>query len=636
MQFIKFTLVLILFSLSFQAFSQTKAQVQQIIKNYDLEEIAKMASETEELQNKQLAKARELASINNWPLTFVDENGSYHALMRVTDDNKPVYYKTSNVNAAKSSRAKWLHNGGGLGLNIEGQDMTVHVWDGGLARATHNEFTDGGGSPTRIVAGDPGEPTHEHATHVTGTIIAYGSSASAKGMAPKATAISYDWFGDLTEVTIESSNGMLISNHSYGPALEDLADWEIGAYTMSSRTWDKIMYNAPYYLMVSAAGNDGNDNTSNGEPLDGNSSYDKLDPDSTNKNGLVVANGFDLSINSNGEVVGSINLDSSSSEGPTDDYRVKPDITGNGTAVYSCTDASDNSYASWYGTSMASPNVAGSILLLQQLYNQVNSSFMLSSTARGLALHNADDGGMVGPDSRYGWGYMNTKKAAECILNNGSTAEVREFVLEEGGTYSIQVTSDNTNPLLASICWTDKHSNNINTGTANLFLPPLESDLDLRLTKGGTTYEPWKLTGVATNAKGDNIVDNFERVDINGASGTYTLTITHKGSLADSQQKYSLILTGITSTNIGVDSNEIMNYKIWPNPNKGIFNIFVEGEGEVFVTISNILGKIIHKTNYTNTSSFVKNINLNNIAKGMYLVSVVKNGKKSTNKLIIE
>jgi len=388
--------------------------------------------------------------------------------------------------------------------------------------------------------------------------------------------------------------------------------------------------------MVCSAGNDGNDNSSNAEPLDGNSSFDKLYEASTSKNNLVVANGYDLSINSDGEVVGSINLDSSSSEGPTDDYRVKPDITGNGTSVYSCTDASDSSYASWYGTSMASPNVAGSVLLLQQLYNEQNGNFMYSSTARGLALHNASDGGMVGPDARYGWGYMNTKKAAECILNSGSTAEVREFVLEDGDSYSFQVTADGNNPLLASICWTDKHSNNINTGpNANTFLPVLESDLDLRLTKGASTYMPWKLTGVNSNAKGDNIVDNFERVDIDGASGVYTLTVSHKGTLAE-PQRYSLILTGITSTNIGIEDNEILNYKVWPNPNNGIFNIYVEGNGKVSVTISNILGGIIHKTDYTNTNSYVKQINIENIAKGMYLVSVMKNGKKSTNKLLIE
>lgn len=621
--------------MSFQGISQTKSQISEITKNYNKKEILKMADEFDKIQTSQREKALKLAKIKGWKTEYTDKDGVYYALIKVSENNTPIYYKTFNKSASRSTRANFLNTGGGLGLNIDGQDMTAHVWDGGLALATHQEFNDGAGG-NRIIEGDPGEPTHDHATHVTGTIIAAGVNPNAKGMAPEAKAVSYDWFGDVTEATLASLDGMLISNHSYGANIDDVSDWSIGAYTMDSRAWDRIMYQAPYYLMVCAAGNDGNNNSANAEPLDGNSSYDKLYDHTCSKNNIVVANGYDLSVNSEGEIVGSINLDSSSSEGPTDDYRVKPDITGNGTSVLSCTDYSNSSYASWYGTSMASPNVAGSLLLLQQLYNQENGNFMLSSTLRGLALHNADDGGMVGPDAKFGWGYMNTKKAAECILNNGDTAEVREFNLNDGESLSFQVTSDGTNPLKASICWTDKHSNNINTGTANLYLPPLENDLDIRLTKGGTTYEPWKLTGVNTNAKGDNTVDNFERIDIDGASGVYTVTITHKGTLVDAHQTYSLILSGITDTNIGINSNKLIDFNIWPNPTKENFNIFVNGEGKVKLTISNILGKIIKEETYINTGDYTKNVNLSNVAKGLYLVAVEKDGKVATNKLIIQ
>jgi len=628
--------ILIAFFFGFNVYSQTKAQRAEIVKNYDQEVLLKMAEESRILQTSEREKALKLARINNWPITYTDENGSFHALIRVTEDNKPVYYHTFNKNAAKSTRANFLHNGGGLGLNIEGQGMVAYVWDGGLARATHQEFSDGAGGDSRIIEGDPGEPTHAHATHVTGTIIAYGANPNAKGMAPKATVMSYDWFGDVTEATIESGNGMLISNHSYGASIDDLNDWQIGAYTMDSRAWDKIMYQAPYYLMVCAAGNDGYSHA-NGEPLDGNVGYDKLYDHTVSKNNLVVANGVDLNVNSNGEVIGSMSLDGSSSQGPTDDYRVKPDITGNGTSVYSCIDSSDYSYASYYGTSMASPNVAGSLLLLQQLYYEENGNYMLSSTLRGLALHNADDGGMVGPDAHFGWGYMNTKVAAECILNTGNTAEVRELILNDGETLTFQVTSDGTNPLLASICWTDKHSNNINTGpNANVFYDILESDLDIRVSKGATIYEPWKLTGVTTNAKGDNTVDNFERVDVDSASGVYTITVSHKDNLA-TPQAYALVVTGIVDgTNIGVASNKFLDFNIWPNPSNGKFNIFVPEAGNIEIILSDILGKeIMHKT-YINTNSFVKQFDLTGLNKGLYLATIIKDGKKGTNKLVIE
>merc|ERR1711974_194031 len=135
---------------------------------------------------------------------------------------------------------------------------------------------------------------------------------------------------------------------------------------------------------------------------------------STSKNNLVVANGQDANVNADGSL-NSVVINSSSSEGPTDDLRIKPDITGNGTGVYSTDSDSNSDYATLTGTSMASPNVTGTLLLLQQHFSSLNGSFMRAATLKGLALHTADDAGIVGPDAVYGWGLLNAKAAAEVI-----------------------------------------------------------------------------------------------------------------------------------------------------------------------------------------------------------------------------
>jgi len=627
--------------------AQTKSERSKITANYNIEKLNKMADSYKTLEIKQLEEAKRLAKINKWPLSY-GKGGSFHQLIRV-EDNKPVYYKTFNKNAARSTRATFLHNGGSMGLDVEGQDMSAYVWDAWVSLPTHAEFEDELGN-SRLSPGNTFDPDPEdipgteedelgganHATHVAGTIIARGQNASAKGSAPKASVVSYDWYNDHSETLAEAANGMLLSNHSYGAIAEFVPDWKFGAYTTECRFWDMLMYDAPYYQMVVAGGNDGNDNTSNGIPLDGNSSFDKFTDHAVSKNSLTVANGKDLAINSSGEVVGTIYRVSSSSEGPTDDYRVKPDITGNGENVFSSIFTSNNSYASYWGTSMASPNVTGSLLLLQQLYNQQKGMFMLSATLRGLAKHTADDAGMLGPDSIFGWGYMNTKKAAECILNDGSTHEVEELDLLDGDSFSIQVISDGTNPLIASISWTDRGSDAVNFGTANDPTPDIVNDLDIKLVKDGTTYEPWKLTGVDSNTKGNNSVDIFERVDIDGASGTYTLTVSHKGTLFNNHQAYSLVISGITGTNLSLDGKSINNFKIWPNPNKGVFSIYLEEKGLVNIQVSNILGKVVYSDTYQNTPSNIKSINLNNLQKGVYLLSINNKGQRLTNKLIIE
>jgi hypothetical protein len=526
------------------SYGQTAAEKQQIVSQYDVQKLGTLQNKFTAAQALEKQNAIRLAQQNGWEIRQTLPDGTLIELQKVTPDGTPIYYTTFNVAAARSTRANHLNNGGSLGLNLMGQNMTAHVWDGGLARASHQEY-DGAGGNNRFSIGDGTTALHYHSAHVTGTIMASGVDANAKGMAPHADAVGYDWNSDIAEATSAASGGMLVSNHSYGFRGDLVPDHYFGGYITESRDWDEVLFNAPNYLMVVAAGNDGNQNGYNGSPLSGNSSYDKLTGHSTSKNNLVVANAQDANIDANGNLV-SVSINSGSSEGPTDDFRIKPDITGNGTAVYSTYESSDTAYNSITGTSMASPNVAGSLLLLQQHANNTNGSFMKAATLKGLALHTADDAGSNGPDAIFGWGLMNTKAAAEAITNNGNEAKIEELTLTSGQTYTITVDSDGTNPLLASISWTDR------AGTANTLVNSstavLVNDLDIRVTKGGTTYNPWRLTGVNTNGTGDNTVDPYERVDVANASGTYTITVTNKGSLVGGSQNFSLIVTGLTGT----------------------------------------------------------------------------------------
>ncbi len=535
--------------LCLQVHAQDANQREKIQKNYDLVKLEKIQKKFKKKEASDKVAMYALAKTNNWVLRKNLPDGRYIELQRV-ENGKPIYYTTFNADAAKSTRAIHLNSGGSLGLNLDGQGMTAHVWDGGLARTTHQEY-DGPGGNNRYSVGDGSTNKSLHSAHVAGTIISSGVDPNAKGMASRAKAVGYDWNSDLSEATTAAANGMLLSNHSYGNSVRDengvpmLSNFYFGAYANSSRNWDELMFNAPNYLMVVAAGNEGNDNTVNSAPLDGNNFYDKLSGHATSKNNLVVANAKDANIDAAGNLV-SVTINSGSSEGPTDDYRIKPDIAGNGTAVYSTTTASDVAYYELDGTSMASPNVTGSLLLLQEHYKNLNNSFMKAATLKGLALHTADDAGTAGPDAVFGWGLLHTKRAAEAISQRGTASKIEELTLASGQSYSITVEADGIHPLLASISWTDRPGV-ANTGTINLPTPVLVNDLDIRVYKAASTYMPYKLTSITTNAKGDNNVDPFERVDVANASGTYTITVTHKGSLAGGSQNFSLIVTGLAS-----------------------------------------------------------------------------------------
>jgi subtilisin-like proprotein convertase family protein len=548
----KYFLLLSVFFVVFSVFGQTKDDIKKITAGYNMQLLKQKESFYKKRARVEKEKAVAAALAKGWPILTVKEDGSISELMKLSPEGLPIYYSTDNVNAAKSTRANHLNTNGSLGLNLNGQGMTVRVWDGGNVRASHNAF---GGRVT--VIDDPSTTAAVfHATHVTGTMMAGPSPLSVKGMAYQADARTFNWTDDEAEVISEIQEGMLISNHSYGVPITSngttLPSWLIGSYSYDSFAWDDIAYNAPYFLAVMSAGNDGN-NENNTEAL--GARLDKLVANKTAKNILVVASCEDVIVATDGTVNPSnITISSFSSQGPTDDYRIKPDITGNGANLTSTSNVSNSATGTSSGTSMAAPNVAGTLTLLQQHYKNVTNNFMLAATLKGLACHTADDGGNEGPDPEFGWGLLNAKKAAESITNNGLSSWISEENLNNNQVYTMTVNSPGGVPLIASISWTDVPGQPVGGDLgANDPTPALVNDLDIRVTKvsNSTTYFPWKLSGDPSSPairEEDNNVDNIEQVKIDApTAGQYLITINHKNTLVSGSQKYSLVITGLNS-----------------------------------------------------------------------------------------
>ncbi len=546
----KYSLLFSILLVCGSVFGQSKEDIQKITAEYNLSKLKEKETFYRKKAREEKEKAIAVAKAKNWPIYTVKDNGSVSELMKLSPEGFPIYYATDNVDAARSTRTNHLNTNGSLGLNLNGQGMTVRVWDGGNVRTTHNAF---GGRVT--IGDDAANPANIfHATHVTGTMIASANPANIKGMAFQANARTFNWTDDESEAVSEAIGGMLISNHSYGVPITNngvtVPSWYIGAYSSDAAAWDDITYDAPFFLPVMSAGNDGQNNN-NPEPS--SFGYDKLTSNKTAKNSLIVANCQDVTTATNGTVVlSNILINPSSSQGPTDDLRIKPDITGNGTGLTSSSNISNTATGSSTGTSMSSPNVAGTLILLQQHNKNITNSFMRAATLKGIACHTADDAGQIGPDPIFGWGLLNAKVAAETITNNGLSSWISEENLITGQTFTMNVNSNGTTPLIASISWTDlagaPYSGNEG---ANNPTPVLVNDLDIRITRNGTTFYPWKLTSDFESPAirtGDNAVDNIEQIKIdNPPAGQYTITVTNKRALVTGSQKYSLIITGLSS-----------------------------------------------------------------------------------------
>lgn len=556
--------ILVLFSgISLLAAAQQRKDI--IIRENDTLRLKTIASQSLEYA----LKIRENA-LNNYPYPFrIEEaDGSVREVQGLDERGQLWVYGTSNLNAAKTVSTDKVWPGGGAGLSLTGSGITLAIWDGGKVRTTHQEF---GGRVTQM---DGATSLSQHATHVSGTMIAAGVDANAKGMSYQATLKSYDWNLDVNEMSKEAASGLLISNHSYkylsgwegqywygNVNISEIEDYKFGFYDYTSRQMDLICNAAPYYLPVFASSND-RGNTSPGgvgyywngsswvwsntyRPPDG--PYDCIPSFCGIKNGLTIGNVYDIpgGYTNPGDVV----LYSSSSCGPTDDGRIKPDLVANGTSLYSTNSTGDDQYTSMSGTSMACPNTSGSLGLLQQHSYNLTGKYLKSATLKALVIATADEAGSwTGPDYEFGWGLLNTKKAAQALSDNGISTWVKELTLAQLDTFRLQVYSDGTEPLAVTIAWNDPAGVNpsISLDPTDLMLV---NDLDLRIYQGNNTWYPYVLNPAVPTAAattGDNFRDNVEKVFIASPSaGVYTIEISHKGNLSGGFQDFGLVVTGI-------------------------------------------------------------------------------------------
>lgn len=637
----KYFFAMILLGLSNSYFAQDANDRQKIIQEYDLKKIQDKKNELESDQDKQKGEALKMAKLKKWPLTLRTEKGLVEELIGLTPDGFPLYYSTDNQAAARSTRVNHLNTNGSLGLSLDGQNMVARVWDGGTVRRTHNFLT----GRINTVDDATGTSYSQHATHVTGTIVsnASGQSINLKGMAPQASARTFNWTNDLSEALQETTDGMILSNHSYGVPITNqtngtsLPAWYIGSYVQDSKNWDEIAYLSPYYLAVVSAGNDGQNNN-NAEPI--SFGFDKLVGNKVAKNNLVIANAQDAVVNNDGTLAQDVLINSSSSQGPSDDRRIKPDIAGNGTSVSSTSHTSNTSTATLSGTSMAAPNVTGSLLLVQQHFRNVYQRFMKAATLKGLACHTADDSGVQGPDPVFGWGLLNVKAMVEAINADGLAAWISENKLNQGQTYTYTVKADGTKPLIASITWTDVPGvANSGTWGTNSLNRALVNDLDIRISRNGTTYYPWRLSNdpnqLATR-NSDNNVDNVEVIKIDNpvANAEYTITVTHKGNIVNDSQNYAFIITGAKSaiavlpmsddkTVCNADNTTSFNYSYKQN-GAGTTNFTVTGlpAGANANLSSNSLN--------ANGNITLNITNLNAVAAGEYNVGIIANNGLET------
>ena len=404
--------------------------------------------------------------------------------------------------------------------------------------------------------------TQDHGTHVAGTVAGDNltnviTHDAGDGMAPAAKLVIQDGgYGanscadlpgigcpvvDLNPVFQQTyDQGARIHSNSWGDNEEDPTQND---YSLGSQDVDEFMWNHKDFLIFFAAGNSGPGAASVGSP-------------STAKSAVSVG------ATQRATLAG--NMASFSSCGPTDDGRVKPEITVPGSQIISAN--ADNNTASLNcttksssGTSMATPGAAGLTALIRQYYTHgfyptgaavVANALTPSAALMRATLVNSGEnmtGATVMPSNCQGWGRVTLDNTLHF------PADTRALWVQDDAigfsaaavehTYAFNVAANE--PLKLTLAWTDFPW----TPAAN---PHLVNDLDLSIVVDGVTYRGnlWSAGQSVSGGSADRL-NTLEQILLNvPTAGSATVTV-RAHNIPSGPQPYALVVTGAISVDIG-------------------------------------------------------------------------------------
>ena len=465
---------------------------------------------------------------------------SFPPQWEIDNDRSLVHMRVSDASNA------FISDLNGSGIKIAVADSGIDQDHGDMnGRINYVESMTWGDSST--------EDRHSgHGTHVACTVLGDGSRGGYAGVAPKAElyfqAMEDDSSGQFSGASVDYmlrtayDADVQIHTNSWGSAT-DHGKYTSSAGDVDSRTsqYDQF-WSYDGLTVLYSAGNDGNSG---------------LTPPATAKNSIAVANHH----NRGGSAPDTIAQ--SSSKGPTDDGRIKPDLAAPGSWVRSCLsqdaqDTSGNTWKStWYieysGTSMAAPNAAGASALVHEYLTEIaGRPSPQGALVKALLVLGAEDMGSRDiPNDDEGWGRINVANSLVPGTDVGIFVDDRNS-LRSGNSvsYEFNLTRSNS-PLKVVLAWSDYQGSSSSSSQ-------LRNDLDLEVIApdGTTTYLGNNFqAGRSVPGGSADSKNNLEVVLVDSAiAGVWTVKVSdvyHGGGR--NEQPFSLAVRGVNVNDLRSD-----------------------------------------------------------------------------------
>ena len=443
-----------------------------------------------------------------------------------------------NVNAMKSYYT----------TDLDGSGQIIAVADSGLDH-DHGDFGNRIiGNVDIIGDGSTADAHSGHGTHVACTVLGDGTRGNYAGIAPEAELYfqamendnngNFQWSSINNMLNTAYNNGARTHTNSWGSSSS--SDW--GVYTSSSEDVDdRTRYYDQYYsgreglAVLFAAGNDGPDSDTIGAPA-------------TAKNTITVGN-------SQNRYQGSPNsIMDGSSRGPVDDGRIKPDIIAPGGYVRSCRaqEATDTAGATWTstwyleytGTSMATPNAAGTAALIREYITEVaQRPEPQGALVKALMILGARDVGTRDiPNMDEGWGRVDLKATLAPNNGRGIWVDDRSILSSTGNSksYSFNITTPNQ-PFKAVVAWSDERGSRFSN-------TQLVNNLNLLVTTpSGVEYKGNEFSqGRSIQGGTYDTLNNVEVVLVDSAEmGLWTVKISDAAHAGSRAQPFAVAVSGV-------------------------------------------------------------------------------------------